>query len=107
MWNPSNKKLSNQEEDEAGRLAGFRARFGRGFDAAGTGEDGAPGKGMEGKDARGGKEGEKRLDGEGKEVEEELDEEDENLLDLITGFGQGETMPGSEKDVVRSRRRQG
>lgn len=33
LWNPSSKDLQNVEEDEAGRLSGFRARFGRTFDA--------------------------------------------------------------------------
>lgn len=33
LWNPSSQKLLNVEEDEAGRLRRFRARFGRGFDA--------------------------------------------------------------------------
>ncbi len=33
LWNPSSQKLMNVEEDEAGRLRKFRARFGRGFDA--------------------------------------------------------------------------
>jgi len=33
MWNPSLKELRDVEEDEAGRLARFRERFGRGFDA--------------------------------------------------------------------------
>lgn len=32
LWNPSSQKLLNIEEDEAGRLKRFRARFGRGFD---------------------------------------------------------------------------
>ena len=32
LWNPSSQKLLNIEEDEAGRLKKFRARFGRGFD---------------------------------------------------------------------------
>lgn len=32
LWNPSSQKLLNVEEDEAGRLRRFRARFGRGFD---------------------------------------------------------------------------
>jgi len=42
LWNPSSRELLNVEEDEAGRLAGFRARFGRSFDAGkdtGAGED--------------------------------------------------------------------
>lgn len=36
MWNPSSQKLLNVEEDEAGRLARFRERFGRGWDAEAT-----------------------------------------------------------------------
>ena len=34
LWNPSSKELASVEDDEAGRLAGFRARFGRTFDAS-------------------------------------------------------------------------
>jgi hypothetical protein len=33
LWNPSSQKLLNIEEDEAGKLASFRAKFGRGWDA--------------------------------------------------------------------------
>jgi hypothetical protein len=33
LWNPSSSKLLNQEEDEAGRLALFRGKYGRGWDA--------------------------------------------------------------------------
>lgn len=32
MWNPSSFKLTNIEEDEAGKLRRFRERFGRGWD---------------------------------------------------------------------------
>jgi hypothetical protein len=32
LWNPSSQKLLNVEEDEAGKLAAFRAKFGRGWD---------------------------------------------------------------------------
>ncbi|KYK57091.1 50S ribosomal protein L36 [Drechmeria coniospora] len=46
LWQPSEKSLRNVELDEAGKLAAFRERFGRGFDAsvdaaadAGAGED--------------------------------------------------------------------
>ncbi|KAF2851088.1 hypothetical protein T440DRAFT_467829 [Plenodomus tracheiphilus IPT5] len=35
LWNPSSQKLLNVEEDEAGKLAAFRAKFGRGWDAEG------------------------------------------------------------------------
>lgn len=34
LWQPSEKSLKNVELDEAGRLAAFRERFGRAFDAA-------------------------------------------------------------------------
>ncbi|OAA72415.1 hypothetical protein ISF_01488 [Cordyceps fumosorosea ARSEF 2679] len=40
LWQPSDKSLRNVELDEAGRLAAFRERFGRGFDAAATAEEG-------------------------------------------------------------------
>ncbi|CAI6338466.1 unnamed protein product [Periconia digitata] len=33
LWNPSSHKLLNVEEDEAGKLAAFRTKFGRGWDA--------------------------------------------------------------------------
>lgn len=33
IWQPSDKSLRNVEVDEAGRLAAFRSRFGRGWDA--------------------------------------------------------------------------
>jgi hypothetical protein len=99
MWNPSSHKLSNQEQDEAGRLAAFRLRFGRRFDAV---DAEAGGDKKEGE-----KKGEKgELDGKERQLEEEVNEEDENLLDLITGFGQDVKMPGNEKDVIRSRKRQ-
>lgn len=32
LWNPSSRDLMNVEEDDAGRLAAFRARFGRAYD---------------------------------------------------------------------------
>lgn len=46
-WQPSEKSLRNVELDEAGRLAAFRERFGRGFDAAATEEEGAAADGAE------------------------------------------------------------
>ncbi|CAM1502779.1 Fc.00g075550.m01.CDS01 [Cosmosporella sp. VM-42] len=39
LWQPSEKSLKNVELDEAGKLAAFRERFGRGYDA-GTAEEG-------------------------------------------------------------------
>lgn len=82
------------EEDEAGRLAGFRARFGRGYDA--------------GKDTTATSDGEKSLPEKaaarpspGKEVELDDDgfgeEEDANLLELISSYGQAENARGRKK----------
>ena len=34
LWQPSNPNLRNVEVDEAGKLAAFRSRFGRGWDSA-------------------------------------------------------------------------
>ncbi|KAI1308817.1 hypothetical protein F5Y03DRAFT_83179 [Xylaria venustula] len=34
LWNPNEKSLQNVEVDEAGKLAAFRERFGRGWDSA-------------------------------------------------------------------------
>ena len=45
LWNPSLTKLLNVEEDEAGRLRKFRARFGRGWDAEAVAEDEQVGSG--------------------------------------------------------------
>lgn len=41
LWQPSEKALRNVELDEAGKLAAFRGRFGRGFDASAQEEEGA------------------------------------------------------------------
>jgi predicted secreted protein len=35
LWNPSMRELADVEEDEAGRLAKFRERFGMGFEEDG------------------------------------------------------------------------
>ncbi|EXJ88666.1 hypothetical protein A1O1_05597 [Capronia coronata CBS 617.96] len=95
LWNPTSKELLNVEDDEAGRLAGFRARFGTGFDTA--------------KEAR--KEAEMESDNISNtpasptaanaeaakeptfEDEQNMFEEDDmNLLDLISSFGQENTQ---------------
>ena len=43
LWQPSERSLKNVELDEAGKLAAFRERFGRGYDA-GTAEEGEEGE---------------------------------------------------------------
>lgn len=74
------------EEDEAGRLAGFRARFGRGFDA---GREATPStEGADNTEASGTKaEQEKKVEDAGLEDNGFAEEEDANLLDLISSFG--------------------
>ncbi|KAF2096836.1 hypothetical protein NA57DRAFT_67423 [Rhizodiscina lignyota] len=81
LWNPSSQKLMNVEEDEAGRLRAFRAKFGRGWDA-------------EAVNARDGEEALPR------------DAPEDSLLDLITGFGKRENSKekakGSNEPAAKS-----
>uniref|UniRef100_A0A093V8A7 54S ribosomal protein L36, mitochondrial n=1 Tax=Talaromyces marneffei PM1 TaxID=1077442 RepID=A0A093V8A7_TALMA len=99
LWNPTSKKLLTVEDDEAGRLAAFRAKFGRSFDAVGTAAEeaaaaagGAPkptGQNIEMKqaqDAAADAAAEKAI----AQEEAELQEEEDSLLDLISSFGQEE-----------------
>lgn len=91
LWNPSSSKLLNVEEDEAGRLAAFRARFGRSWDAHSAPADPAPGAGP--KDAAAQKAEEQAAKAQAQAAQEEED----NLLDLISSFGQDEPGPGKKK----------
>lgn len=73
------------EADEAGKLRAFREKFGRGWDAGRLEERDRE----EGRERVGGEEGE----GDGGE------EEQDNLMDLISGFGReaGGVREGKEK----------
>jgi hypothetical protein len=86
LWNPSSSKLMNVEDDEAGRLAAFRARFGRSYDANTPVEDAA-------KDPAAAK----RAEADAKAQAKAEQEEEDNLLDLISEFGQNEAPPPPEK----------
>lgn len=90
MWNPSSEKLLNVEEDEAGRLAAFRNRFGRGWDSA---TSGAAAQTPETKDT---KEDTQSMSQQQSAIEFEDEGEDDNLLDLISSFGQ-EQQGGGKK----------
>ncbi|KAI1123008.1 hypothetical protein F5Y10DRAFT_270509 [Nemania abortiva] len=80
LWNPSEKSLQNVEVDEAGKLAAFRERFGRGWDTVAAKEDGAE------KDVEAGK-AEAKDAGSG-----------DALADLIAGYAVGmEELPASGK----------
>ncbi|KAL4811278.1 hypothetical protein BDV18DRAFT_129037 [Aspergillus unguis] len=91
MWNPSSSKLRSVEDDEAGRLAAFRAKFGRSWDANVPAEtDAEEGAAAKGEDA--------------KKAAQEAEEEDDNLLDLISSFGQQEA-PLSEKKAADGKKK--
>lgn len=70
MWNPTLQKLMDVEEDEAGRLQAFRERYGRGWDNAEMRE----------KEREEEKGKARRVDG-----PELVAEEEENLVDLLSG----------------------
>jgi hypothetical protein len=132
LWNPRTKELLNVEDDDAGRLAGFRARFGGGYDAqkseASTGKKSSA---IEQKETTMFEEGmetsaepearqheisakdqpqaaEKQVPQrqyEEEDVDEDWDfgDEDENVLDLISRFGQEEkSIP---KDVPMAKKK--
>ncbi|CAP97564.1 hypothetical protein E8E15_009592 [Penicillium rubens] len=88
LWNPSSSKLMNVEEDEAGRLAAFRARFGRSYDASAPVADEETAKDPAAA---------KKAEADAKAQAKEDQEEEDNLLDLISAFGQNEAPPPPEK----------
>jgi hypothetical protein len=71
VWQPSDPALKNVEIDEAGKLAAFRARFGRGWDV----------------DAPDAKEG---AELQGAKEEEEGGMEYDTFADLISGYARNE-----------------
>ena len=81
------------EADEAGRLRAFREKFGRGWDAERMGEE-------DERRARG--EGEGEGEGEGRGGEEE-----DNLMDLIGGYGVQAEERGEAKGVREGKERSG
>ncbi|KAI0456991.1 hypothetical protein F5B21DRAFT_105548 [Xylaria acuta] len=50
LWNPNEKSLQNVEVDEAGKLAAFRGRFGRGWDSVAAVEGTTTPAGKEGRE---------------------------------------------------------
>ncbi|KIW20448.1 hypothetical protein PV08_01023 [Exophiala spinifera] len=98
LWHPTSKELLSVEEDEAGRLAGFRARFGTSFDSA----KGAK-KGQETTEAQADATVKVNPPSEAKSTKEikfedehnEFEQDDFNILELISSFGQ--KNPSEEK----------
>lgn len=95
LWNPSSKALANVESDEAGRLAAFRARFGRSYDAVRQSDEDstlAQNNMEENVEESSSRPVEPREADQLGYDDSDYDEEDENLLDLISGFGQNEAV---------------
>ncbi len=80
LWNPSSQKLLSLEADEAGRLRAFREKFGRGWDA-------------------------ERMQDEDTDAAE--NQEEDNLMDLIGGYGQEAEAEGTAKGVREEKMRAG
>ncbi|KAI9155183.1 hypothetical protein HJFPF1_07759 [Paramyrothecium foliicola] len=75
-WQPSEKSLRNVELDEAGKLAAFRERFGRGFDAS----------------TNAASEGEGEADAAAAPAEQDGGLDDAGLADLISGYAPQDTQ---------------
>ncbi|MCJ1455246.1 hypothetical protein MMC28_005600 [Mycoblastus sanguinarius] len=91
LWNPSSQKLLNMETDEAGKLRAFREKFGRGWDASKSKEEDREGEGEEMYGLGGPGGGEK----------------EDNLLDLISGYGQEAEKKGEAMGVRKGKERSG
>ncbi|KAL9132135.1 MAG: hypothetical protein Q9217_000069 [Psora testacea] len=100
LWNPSSQKLLNVEADDAGKLRAFREKFGRGWDASRQGEREGEEKGLDvGQDSMQGQE----QGGQGKRSKEAED----NLLDLISGYGREAEVKGEAAGVREGKMRSG
>lgn len=86
----------NIEEDDAGRLAAFRARFGRSWDSNAPNVE--PSSSTASKEDAAAASVAKKAEEEAAKAraQEEQDEED-NLLDLISSFGQDEPQGSGKK----------
>jgi hypothetical protein len=95
LWQPSDKTLRNVESDEAGKLAAFRGRFGRGWDTEGTAAEGDAPATEEAK-----AEGEKKA--EAAKAEEAVAQEDpfDSLTDLISQYADKD----AQKKMVASKK---
>jgi predicted secreted protein len=97
LWNPTSRKLLNVEEDEAGRLASFRSRFGRGYDAAAA-DTTAGGEEEKAAAAAPKTQAEKDAAAAAQAAEDAaVQEEEDNLLDLISSFGQEEQQQATQR----------
>ena len=77
--------MANIEDDEAGRLSGFRARYGTSFD---SGKVFTSSSKEEAPSIQGQADGTKEAKQDQQEADAEFAEDDQNLLELISSFGQ-------------------
>ncbi|KAK5329797.1 hypothetical protein LTR93_001385 [Exophiala xenobiotica] len=94
LWNPSSKELLNVEEDEAGRLAGFRARFGSGFDSARELKKGHDTADSSAASVAPPSEVKKAKEIKFEDEHNDFAEDDFNILDMISSFGQENAQQG-------------
>lgn len=101
LWNPSSQKLLSAESDIDGRLRRFREKFGRGWDATRQGDrEGTAQENLEfGQD--GGRSG-----GQPGGKARSPDEED-NVMDLISGYGRQAEGQGEAAGVREEKTRSG
>lgn len=117
LWQPTDKSLKNVEMDEAGKLAAFRERYGRGWDldakmtpeeeaAAAAAAAGAAGGAPGGKKAAAEEAAKKKKEEEekAKKAAEAAEEEDpfDSLTDLISGYATENMNPGLNVKDTRS-----
>lgn len=99
----------NMETDEAGQLRRFREKFGRGWDASAASGEGQDGRRREVEGGGGGamdaERGEGAALGRGEVAAEE--EEEDNLLDLISGYGREAEEEGTAAGVREEKTRSG
>lgn len=107
LWQPTDKSLKNVEMDEAGKLAAFRERYGRGWDldAKMTPEEeaAAAGGSATGKKAAAEEVAKKKAEEEAAAAKA-AEEEDpfDSLTDLISGYATENMNPGLNVKDTRS-----
>lgn len=84
------------EDDDAGRLAAFRARFGRSWDANAPNVEPSPSTASK-KDAVADAAAKKAEEEDAKARAQAEQDEEDNLLDLISSFGQDEAQGSGKK----------
>ncbi|KAJ0158340.1 hypothetical protein CTA2_11818 [Colletotrichum tanaceti] len=110
LWQPSDKSLKNVEVDEAGKLAAFRERFGRGFDlAAAPTEDEVAAKASTAAapaaaeaDATGGKDGAVEQDKTAAPAQPAEEDDFFDMGDLISGYATPQPQPKAKEPLQKA-----